>query len=99
MHTHTATTFRPLPLFGNLASIPYNALTFGCILGWYQLNARGMELWRRRDNDVWNEVFGAAMLGPYYYSMFLHSERRLILHHRVVGGCVGVAVLYGLVWA
>lgn len=85
--------FRPIPLFGALGSIPYHALYFGSLLGFQKLSAKSMELVRRQE-DVWNELFGLGMLYPYYRYILNHSERRIIAHNRVVGSVVAISVVY-----
>ena len=49
----------------------------------------------RRQDDVFNDFFGFAMILPYYRYILNHSEARLILHNRVVGGVFVASVLYG----
>jgi hypothetical protein len=52
-----------------------------------------MELLRRKE-DIGNEMFGFAMIYPYYHYFLNHSERRLISHNRIVGGTVVFCVVY-----
>jgi len=87
--------FRPVPPFGSslLSSVPSNAVFFGTILGVQRFAAKGMELIRRRE-DGYNDLFGFAVLWPYYRTFLGHSERRLVMHNRFVGGSVAAAVLY-----
>ena len=93
-NTEAATgVFRPVPPFGALSSVPSNAIFFGTVLGVQRFCAKSLELLRRRE-DIFNDLFGFGMLWPYYRCFLNHSERRLIMHNRVVGGTVGAAVLY-----
>jgi hypothetical protein len=85
--------FRPVPPFSSLASVPQNAIFFGSILGVQRFCCKGMELVRRQE-DIFNDLFGFGMLWPYYHYLLNHSERRLILHNRVVSGSVVLAVAY-----
>ena len=52
-----------------------------------------MELLRRKE-DIGNELFGFAMIYPYYHYLLNHSERRLIGHNRFVGGTVALCIVY-----
>ena len=66
--------------------MPSNAIYFASILGVQRFCCKSLELLRRRPDDLLNELFGFAMVFPYYQYCLNHSERRLILHNRVVGG-------------
>jgi hypothetical protein len=48
----------------------------------------------RRKEDPFNDLFGFAMIYPYYTAILNHSERRLIRHNRLVGGSIIIAILY-----
>ncbi len=48
----------------------------------------------RRKEDLWNDLFGLAMIWPYYRFVLNHSESRLVLHNRIVGGSLAAAVVY-----
>lgn len=85
--------FRPVPPFSSLSAVPSNAIFFGTILGVQRFGCKGLELIRRQEDFV-NELFGFAILWPYYRFFFNHSEKRLIFHNRLVGGTVAMAVVY-----
>lgn len=85
--------FRPIPPFGSLSSIPSNAIYFGSILGFQRLCCKSMELVRRQE-DIGNDLFGFAMIWPYYHYFLNHSERRLISHNRFVGGSLILCIVY-----
>jgi hypothetical protein len=85
--------FRPVPPFSSLAAVPQNAIFFGSILGVQRLCCKSLELARRQE-DIFNDLFGFGMIWPYYNYLLNHSERRLILHNRFVGGSVVMAVVY-----
>ena len=91
--------FRPLPPFSALSTIPANAIYFGSFLGFQRFCCKSLELVRRQE-DWLNEIFGFGMLYPYYRYVLNHSEQRLVLHNRVVGGAVVLSVLYAnlLAW-
>ena len=90
--------FRPVPPFSSLSMVPSNALYFGSILGFQRLCAKSLELVRRQE-DNFNEYFGFAMIGPYYYYILNHSERRLVLHNRAMGIMVFGAICYANILA
>jgi len=93
-HPEAATgVFRPVPPFGAIRSLPSTAIYFGAVLGWQRLCSKTLELLRRREDYV-NEVFGFAMIYPYYQTFLNHSEKRLVRHNRFVGGAVLCAVFY-----
>jgi hypothetical protein len=85
--------FRPVPPFSSLSSIPSNAIYFGSILGFQRFCSKGLEL-VRREEDVFNDVFGFGMIWPYYHFLLNHSEVRLVRHNRIVGGMVVASVCY-----
>jgi hypothetical protein len=85
--------FRPILPFGALSSIPSNAIYFGSILGFQRLCCKSMELVRRRE-DIGNDLFGFAMIWPYYHYFLNHSEMRLIRHNRLVGGSFVLCIIY-----
>jgi hypothetical protein len=90
--------FRPMAPFSAISAIPSNALFFGCILGVQRLSSKSLELLRRKE-DALNDLFGLAVLLPYYH-FFLSSSpphlqrKRLFTHNRVVGGTIVLSVLY-----
>lgn len=85
--------FRPVPPFYAVSAIPANAIFFGSILGFQRLVAKSLELVRRQE-DVWNDVTGFAMIWPYYRLVLNHSPTRLVRHNRLVGGAVVASVVY-----
>eukprot|EP00977_Amphora_coffeiformis_P017293 scaffold5538_cov159-Amphora_coffeaeformis.AAC.11 len=85
--------FKPVPPFYSLTAIPSNALFFGSILGYQRLCAKSLELVRRKE-DVVNDIFGFAMIWPYYHYFLNHSHQRLVSHNRVVGGMLVASVVY-----
>lgn len=85
--------FKPVPPFYSLSAIPSNALFFGCILGYQRLCSKSLELVRRQE-DVFNDIFGFAMIWPYHHYCLNYSHQRLISHNRVVGGMMVTSVLY-----
>jgi len=85
--------FKPVPPFSSIRAVPSSAIFFGSILAVQRFCAKTLELARRRE-DVANDLFGFAMLYPYYRYVLGYSERRLVLHNRVVGGAVASAILY-----
>jgi hypothetical protein len=92
--TEAATgVFKPVPPFASLSSIPSNALFFGCILGYQTLCAKSLELFRRQQ-DVYNDVFGFLMFWPYYRFLSNHTHTRVVTHNRIVGSVVVSSVLY-----
>lgn len=92
--TEAATgVFKSVPPFGAIASMPSNAIYFGSILGFQRLCSKSLELIRRREDYV-NEIFGFAMIYPYYRVLLNHSENRLIRHNRMVGGIVILSIAY-----
>ena len=86
--------FRPLPpLAGWWWAVPSNALYFGSILAVQRGAAKTLELIRRRE-DFYNDLFGVAVLYPYYHHILNHSEKRLVRHNRVLGTSVLIAFIY-----
>lgn len=92
--------FRPVPPFGSiLSTVPSNAIYFGSILGVQRFCCKSLELLRRKE-DIGNEIFGFAMIYPYYHYFLNHSEHRLIRHNRIIGGSVALCIIYAnfLAW-
>ncbi|GAX26963.1 hypothetical protein FisN_9Lh266 [Fistulifera solaris] len=85
--------FRPVPVFSSLSAVPSNAIFFASLLGYQRFCSKGLELIRRKE-DVYNDLFGFAMIWPYYSYILNYSERRLILHNRCVGGAVLMSIGY-----
>jgi hypothetical protein len=85
--------FRPVPPLSSLSAVPQNAIFFGAILGVQRFCSKSLELVRRQE-DIFNDLFGFGMIWPYYHVLLSHSERRLLLHNRIVGGSVVLAVAY-----
>jgi hypothetical protein len=85
--------FRPIRPFSSLHAVSYNAIYFGCILGYQRFCCKGLELIRRKE-DVMNDIFGFGMIYPYYRYILNHSEKRLLLHHRFVSGSIVLSILY-----
>ena len=48
----------------------------------------------RRKEDAINDIFGFAMIWPYYHYVLNHSHQRLVSHNRLVGGALVASVLY-----
>jgi hypothetical protein len=57
-----------------------------------------MEL-ARQTEGLGNELFGFAMIWPYYTYILNHSEKRLMRHNRLVGGTVVLSIIYANVLA
>ena len=57
-----------------------------------------MELLRRQE-DVWNDAFGLGMVYPYCRYILQHSERRFLLHNRIVGSGFVMTCMYGVFFA
>jgi len=91
--------FRPVPPFSSLSAVPSNAIFVGMVLGVQRFSAKSLELIRRKE-DITNDIFGFAMIWPYYRYCLNHSERRLLLHNRIVAGTVITAIVYAnlLAW-
>ncbi|KAL7571187.1 hypothetical protein ACA910_010615 [Epithemia clementina (nom. ined.)] len=85
--------FKPVPPFHSMSSVFSNAIYFGSLLAVQRYAAKTVELIRRRE-DFYNDLFGFAAIGPYYHYILNHSERRLVLHNRFVGGAVLLQVIY-----
>mmetsp|Transcript_1823 Transcript_1823/g.2510 ORF Transcript_1823/g.2510 Transcript_1823/m.2510 type:complete len:146 (+) Transcript_1823:83-520(+) len=90
----TTGVFKPAPPFSAISSVPSNAIIFGSILGVQRLSSRGLEQLRRRE-DWWNDLFSFGITYRYYTYFLASTERRLILHNRVVGGAAVFAAIYG----
>ena len=92
--TEAATgVFKPAPPFRSIASVPSNAIVFGCLVGIQRFGCKSMELVRFKE-DFWNDIFGCACIYPYYKAFIGNTERRLMLHNRAVGGAVALALVY-----
>lgn len=89
----TSGVFRPAPPFSSLSSVPSNAIMFGTILGVQRISCKSLELLRRKE-DVWNDMFGFVVTYRYYVYFLASTEKRLVNHNRVVGGCVILAIAY-----
>lgn len=90
----TTGVFKPAPPFSALSSVPSNAVMFGTILAVQRISSRGLELIRGRE-DWWNELIGFGVTYRYYSYFLASTEKRLILHNRVIGGAAVFSVLYG----
>lgn len=96
--TEAATgVFKPAAPFSSLRSVPSNAAIFGTILCVQQLSASSLELIRRKQ-DMWNDVVGFAVTYTYYNTFLAKTEKRLLMHNRVVGATVLMAVVYANVF-
>jgi hypothetical protein len=62
-------------------------------LAYQRLCSKALELGRRREDAV-NDIFGFAMIWPYYQYILNHSHARLVAHNRIVGGSVLLSVVY-----
>jgi hypothetical protein len=89
--------FRAAPPFSSLSAIPANAALFGSILGVQRFSCKSLELLRGRE-DVWNDAFGFVVTYKYYQTFLASSEKRLLMHNRLLGASVVAAVLYASVW-
>jgi hypothetical protein len=87
-----------MPPFSSFRAISYNAIYFGCILGYQRFCCKSLELIRRKE-DIVNDVFGFAMIYPYYRYVLNHSEKRLILHHRIMSGSIILSIMYATVFS
>ena len=88
-----AGSFRPAPIFASPKSIPHYAVTFGSVLAVQRMTSKFTEQIRRKD-DWANELVGYGVAYRYYMAFLAHSQRRLLMHNRVVGGVMAVSVLY-----
>ena len=84
--------FKAAPPFKSISSVPTNALAFGALLGVQRFTCRSLELVRAQE-DVYNDLFGCACMYP-YFRLFMHTDRRLMLHNRAVGSALVLSVLY-----
>lgn len=82
-----------MPPFSSLRAVSYNAIYFGCILGYQRFCCKSLELIRRKE-DIVNDIFGFTMIYPYYRYILNHSEKRLLLHHRIVSGSIILSIIY-----
>lgn len=85
--------FRPAPPFSSLASVGSNAAIVGSIMGVQKLSSKTLELARQRE-DFYNDVFGFFVTYSYYQVFLGFTEKRFILHNRMIGSGVLCAVLY-----
>jgi len=91
--TASTTTFKPAPPFSSLTSVYTNAAIFGSVLCVQRLGCKSLELLRRRQ-DAWNEAFGFGIAYMHYSTWLAKTEKRLIVHNRIVGATVVGALLY-----
>jgi len=91
--------FRAAPPFSSWSSIPTNAVLFGSILGVQRLSSKTLEMLRGSDSGFWNDAFGFGVTYKYYQTFLGHSDKRFLMHNRVVGAGVVMTVLYASVWA
>lgn len=82
--------FKPAAPFSSLRSVPTNAIVFGSLLAMQRLGCKTAEF-VRSTQDPWNDFFGCAVAYPYYQNVIV---RHTILHNRVVGGGVLLAVVF-----
>jgi hypothetical protein len=90
--------FRPVPPFSSFSAILSYGICFGCIMGVQRFSCKSLEL-LRREEDVYNDIFGFAMIYPYYTFFLNHSETRLIAHNRTVGTFLVASILYANIHA
>jgi hypothetical protein len=82
--------FKPAPPFSSLSSVPTNAIIFGSLLAVQRFGCKTAEFVRGHQ-DPWNDFFGCAVAYPYYQHFLV---RHVILHNRVVGGTIVLAIAY-----
>lgn len=85
--------FKPAAPFSSLSSVYTNAAIFGSVLCVQRFGCKSLELMRRKQ-DVWNDLFGFGLAYMHYSTWLAKSERRLLMHNRVVGATVVGAVAY-----
>lgn len=92
--------FRPAAPFQSMSTIPSNAIVFGSLLAVQRCGCLTMEMIRSggghhnyNKKDYWNDLFGGACVYPYYMT-FLSTDKRYLLHNRVVGSLVILSVIY-----
>mmetsp|Transcript_55100 Transcript_55100/g.133877 ORF Transcript_55100/g.133877 Transcript_55100/m.133877 type:complete len:154 (-) Transcript_55100:1224-1685(-) len=83
--------FKPAPVLSQWRTIPSHSLLFGTLLGVQRLTCKTVELLRAKQ-DPWNDVVGIGVAYPYYQS-FLATNEKLVVHNRVVGGAIAVAIV------
>jgi hypothetical protein len=83
--------FKPAPLMSQWRSIPSHALLFGSILGVQRFTCKASEFVRGKQ-DPWNDVAGIGVAIPYYQT-FLATHERLVVHNRIVGGAIVLAIM------
>lgn len=82
--------FKPVPLFGNISSVPSNAIIFGSLLAVQRFVCKSSELLRGRQ-DLWNDAIGCVVAFPYYQ---ICLTKHAVLHNRFVGGLIALSVAY-----
>eukprot|EP00978_Attheya_sp_CCMP212_P038352 scaffold189140_cov59-Attheya_sp.AAC.1 len=96
-HTHSTELrtgmFRAARPFSSLASVGTNAAIFGGIMGVQRLSCKTLELVRQRE-DYYNDIFGYIVTYKYYTVFLGSTEKRFMLHNRIIGSGVLCAVLY-----
>mmetsp|Transcript_7523 Transcript_7523/g.13560 ORF Transcript_7523/g.13560 Transcript_7523/m.13560 type:complete len:150 (-) Transcript_7523:459-908(-) len=85
--------FRAARPFSSLASVGTNAVIFGGIMGVSRLSNKTLELARQRE-DYFNDAFGFLVTFGYYKVFLGSTEKRYMLHNRIIGSGVLCAVLY-----
>ena len=83
-----------LPLIA--VSMTSNALFLGTILAVFNFSSSTLGYARRRD-DWWNYGISAG-LTLHFYRVVLASDRRRMIHNRIVGGMVIGAIVYANVF-
>ena len=86
--------FKPAPPFSSFRAIPTKAAIVGGTLAIQKLTSKSMELIRGRQDWI-NEVVGFAVTYQYCTYFLWGTEKRLLMHNRVVGGIVVTTMAYG----
>ena len=88
--------FKPARPFSSMASVGHNAAIFAAIMGVQSFSSKTLAFIRQKDDYV-NQIFGCGVTYQYYVKLLGQTEKRLIMHNRIAGGCVLGGIIYGIV--
>lgn len=87
----------PIRPFSSPKAMYQNSLLVGGLAFVWSLSTASIALIRRKQ-DGYNNLFGLSV-SVGYSRFFLHSNARLLLHNRVVGGTICGGILISSIWS
>lgn len=89
--------FKPAKLFSSYRAVLSNGAMIGSLMGVFTWGSCSMAYIRGNNNhDIIDFASGVGAASGYFRYFFWESDKRMILHNRVLGGTLATSIIYGM---